>query len=86
MEQLLRRIELHLERLQIAEYLERQRSIKRGLLVSFGIGVMRGLGFAFGFSVLGAIAIALLRMVVLENLPGIGSFLAEIIRAAETRM
>lgn len=86
MEQLLQRIELHLERLQIAEYLERQRNIKRGLLIHFGNGVMRGLGFAFGFSVLGAIAIALLRMFVLENLPGIGSFLAEIIRAAESRM
>lgn len=86
MEQLLQRIELHLERLQIAEYLERQRNVKRGLLIHFGNGVMRGLGFAFGFSVLGAIAIALLRMVVLENLPGIGSFLAEVIRAAESRM
>lgn len=86
MEQLLQRIELHLERLQIAEYLERQRSIKRGLLVNFGNGVMRGLGFAFGFSVLGAIAIALLRMVVLEKFPGIGSFLAEMIEMAETRM
>ena len=86
MEELLRRIELHLERLQIAEYLERQRSIRRGLLVNFGNGVMRGLGFAFGFSVLGAIAIALLRVAVLENLPGIGKFLAEVIRAAESRM
>ena len=86
MEEILRRIELHLERLQIAEYLERQRDIKRGLLIHFANGVMRGLGFAFGFSVLGAIAIALLRTLVLENLPGIGSFLAEIIRAAESRL
>ena len=86
MEDILRRIELHLERLQIAEYLERQRNIRRGLLIHFANGVMRGLGFAFGFSVLGAIAIALLRTVVLENLPGIGGFLAEIIRAAESRM
>lgn len=86
MEELLQRIELHLERLQIAEYLERQRSIRRGLIVNFGNGVMRGLGFAFGFSVLGAIAIALLRSTVLKNLPGIGSFLADVIRAAETGM
>ena len=86
MEQLLQRIELHLERLQIAEYLERQRSIRRGLLINFGNGVMRGLGFAFGFSVLGAIAITVLRMFVLEELPDIGSFLAEIIEIAESRI
>lgn len=86
MEHLLERIEIHLERLQIAEYLERQRDVKRGLLIHFANGIMRGLGFALGFSLLGAIAIALIQELILENLPGIGSFLAEVIRAAEGRM
>ena len=86
MEEILRRIEIHLERLQIADYLERQRNIKRGLLRHFAGGMMRGLGFAFGFSVLGAVAIAILREILLKNLPGIGNFLAEVLRAAEARM
>lgn len=86
MEQLLRKIVLHLERLQIAEYLERQRNIRHRLLVHFAAGVMRGLGFAFGFSVLGAIAIAIIRAAVVRNMPGIGSFFSDIIRLAESRM
>lgn len=86
MEQILQRIELHLERLQIADYLDKQRNIRRGLLIHFANGVMRGLGFAFGFSVLGAIGIALLREIVLRNLPGIGRFLAEIIRTSGERL
>ena len=86
MELLLEKIALHLERLQIAEYLEQRRDIRRGLWRQFVHGVMRGLGFALGFSLLGAIAIALIRELLLKNLPGIGSFLAEVIRAAEGRM
>ncbi len=86
MEELLRRIEAHLARLRIAEYLERQRDWKRGLLIHFLQGVARGLGFALGFSVLGAFAVVLIRELVLKNLSGIGGFLAKVIQAIETRL
>lgn len=86
MERLLRRIEDHLERLRIAEYLEQQRNWKRSLLIHFLHGVARGLGFALGFSVLGAFAVVLIRELILKNLSGISGFLAEVIQAIEMRL
>lgn len=86
MEELLRRIETHLERLQIADYLERQRDVRRSLWINFMYGVARGLGFALGFSVLGAIAVVLIREIIIKNMSGIGGFLAEVIQAIEMRL
>lgn len=86
MEEILHRIEYHLERLRIAEYLENQRNLKRSLIVHFMNGIMRGLGFAFGFSVLGAIVIAILRNLLIGSVPGMKEFLADMIRAAESRI
>ena len=44
------------------------------------------LGFAVGFSVLGALIVMLLRWLAAENIPIIGNFLAEVIHAIEERM
>lgn len=75
-----------LERARIEEYLayagDRRRLIGRNLLA----GVCRGLGFTLGFSVLGALVASLLRALVADNIPLIGGFLAEVIRAIEARM
>ena len=75
-----------LERMRLEEYLEyvgdRRRMIARSLLC----GVCRGLGFTLGFSVLGALLATLLRGLVVDNIPLIGGFLAEVIHAIEARM
>lgn len=86
MEELLRQIEIHLERLQIADYLDRQRDLKHSLLNHFLHGIARGLGFALGFSVLGAAAVVLIRELIVKNLSGIGGFLAQVIQAIEMRL
>ena len=49
-------------------------------------GLCRGLGFTLGFSVLGALLAVALRSLVVENIPLIGGFLAEVIHAIEARM
>ena len=49
-------------------------------------GVLRGLGFTLGFTVLGALVVVLLRHLLVINIPGIGDFLAEVIHAIEARM
>ena len=49
-------------------------------------GMCRGLGFTLGFSGLGALLAMLLRGLVADNIPLIGGFLAEVIRAIEARM
>ena len=75
-----------LERMRLEEYLEyvtdRRRVLWRNLL--YGVG--RGLGFTLGFSVLGALLAVLLRSLVVDNIPLIGGFLAEVIHAIEARM
>lgn len=75
-----------LERMRLDEYVayltDRRRFIRRNLLA----GVCRGLGFTLGFSVLGALLAVLLRALVADNIPLIGGFLAEVIRAIEARM
>ena len=75
-----------LERMRLDDYLEyvsnRGRMIRQNILY----GLCRGLGFTLGFSVLGALLAVLLRSLVVENIPLIGGFLAEVIRAIEARM
>ena len=75
-----------LERMRLDEYLEyvgnRRRMIRQNILY----GLCRGLGFTLGFSVLGALLAVLLRSLVVDNIPLIGGFLAEVIRAIEARM
>ncbi len=75
-----------LEKSRLEEFVEyagdRRRLIGRNLLA----GVCRGLGFTLGFSVLGALAASVLRALVANNIPLIGGFLAEVIRAIEARM
>ena len=45
---------------------------------NFLYGVLRGLGFTLGFSVLGALMLVILRKLMVENSPVIGGFLAEV--------
>ena len=58
---------------------------RRMALTAFLGGVMRGVGFMFGFSIIGAVVVTILRSVVLDNIPGIGSFLAEVVNEMESR-
>ncbi len=80
------RLTAMLERMRLDEYVEyvsnRGRMIRRNILY----GLCRGLGFTLGFSVLGALLAVLLRSLVVDNIPLIGGFLAEVIRAIEARM
>ena len=83
---LIRRLTDTLERMQLDDYLEYVSNRRRMLLNNLLYGVARGLGFAVGFTVLGALAIVLLKNVVLENIPIISDFFAEVIHAIEARM
>ena len=75
-----------LERMQLSDYVEYVTNRRRMVFSNILYGLCRGLGFTLGFSVLGAAIIALLRSLFMENLPLIGGFLAEVIRAVEARM
>ncbi len=75
-----------LERMRLEEYVAYVTDRRRMALNSLLWGVCRGLGFTLGFSVLSALLAVLLRGVVTDNIPLIGGFLAEVIRAIEARM
>ncbi len=69
-----------LQRMDVAEFTEYYRRPRRVIVVSFATGVARGVGIAVGFTLLGALVLWLLRSLLVFNLPGIGHFLAQLIR------
>jgi len=75
-----------LERMRLDEYVEHISNRRRLVLDNLLYGVFRGLGFTLGFSVLGALLAVLLRSLVVDDIPLIGGFLAEVIHAIEARM
>ena len=75
-----------LERMRLDEYVAHLTNRRRLVLESLLYGICRGLGFTLGFSVLGALLVVLLRSLMVDNIPLIGGFLAEVIHAIEARM
>ena len=75
-----------LERMDLERYLEHVSNRRRMVLTNLFYGMLRGVGFSFGFTVLGAALIVLLRHLITENIPLIGGFIAEVIHAIEERM
>lgn len=75
----------HLETLRIAEYVELLQRPLRLLAINFIAGIARGLGIALGATVIFALVIELLRRMIVLNIPGIGDFIAEIVRIVETK-
>ena len=84
--ELIERLMNTLERMQLGDYVEYVSNRRRMIASNVLYGICRGLGFTLGFSVLGAAIIALMRSMVLENIPLIGGVIAEVIRAIEARM
>lgn len=75
-----------LERMDLERYLEHVTNRRRMVFTNLFYGMLRGLGFSFGFTVLGAAAIVLLQHLMTDNIPLIGGFIAEVIHAIEERM
>ena len=64
-----------LEAKNIAEYVELVNNTKSLIWKNFIMGISKGIGIAIGVTILGAIAIYLLRKIVMLNLPVIGAFI-----------
>ena len=82
----LERLLTALERAHLGEALDSLSSLRRLIWGSLLSGLFRGLGFMLGFTVLGALAAVLLRTLVVDHIPLIGGFLAEVIHAIEARL
>ena len=86
---LMERIEqlsLNLERMKLAEYVEMLNRPWRLFINNFVSGLAQGGGFAIGFTILSAVVLILLQRLVLLNLPGMSSFIAEIVRLVQLQL
>lgn len=86
LERQLQRIISSMERMNFEAYLRYVDDRKRQFKVNFMAGLARGLGAAVGFSLLGAVIIALLQRLVTTNIPLIGGFLADVVRMVMDRI
>lgn len=86
LERQLSRIISSMERMHFEEYLRYVDDRPRQFKVNFIAGLARGLGAAVGFSILGAMVIAILRRLVTANIPVIGGFLADVVRMVIERI
>lgn len=83
---LIDRLILTLEKMNLKGYIEHITNRRRMLVNTLLFGILRGVGFSFGFTVLGAGMIALLKYLLEHNMPQVGGFIAEVIHAIQERM
>lgn len=74
-----------LEAMRVAQYMELLEKPARLIFINFVAGISRGLGIAIGATLVFALMIEGLRQLILLNIPGIGSFIADIIRIVESK-
>lgn len=74
-----------LERMRLDEYLDHVSNRRRLAWNTVLFGMLRGLGFAIGFTVLGAALMVILSRLAVNNIPVIGEFLADVLAEARAR-
>ena len=79
-------LSLNLERMKLAEYVELLNRPWRLFYINFTSGLARGLGIAVGFTVLSAIVLIVLQRLMVLNLPGVSSFIAEIVHLVQLQL
>lgn len=80
------RLSFAIEKMNLAEYTALLQNPWRLLWVNFLAGSARGLGLGFGFAILTAGLLYILRSLMVANLPVIGDFVATIVRLVEMNL
>lgn len=75
----------HLEAMRVADYVELLQKPHKLIALNFLAGLSRGLGIALGATLLVALVLKFLQRLLILNIPGIGNFVAEIIRIVEQK-
>lgn len=75
----------HLESMRVADYMELLEKPMRLIMINFIAGVARGLGIAIGATLVFAMMLEGLRRIILLNIPGIGSVVADLVRIVEMK-
>lgn len=82
----LARLSQDLEKYNLGEYMNLLNNPRRYILVNFTGGVVRGLGFGLGATLLAALLIYIMQRLVVLNLPLIGDFIAELVRIVNEQL
>ncbi len=77
---------LNIEKMKIAEYVELLGNPWRLMYVNFLAGVARGIGAAVGWALLATALLAVLRALVLANLPLIGGLIADLVELVQNQL
>ena len=85
MHRVLKSIASKLDRANFYEYMLYVQDKKRIMRVSFLSGIMRGLGGAIGFTLLGAVVVYILQRIADSHLPGIAELIAELINIVNSK-
>lgn len=80
------RLSLNMEKMKLAEYVDLMNNPTRLLFINFIAGVVRGLGVAVGFTLLGALVLVILQRLVVLNLPLVSDFIAAIVRLVQIQL
>ena len=75
-----------LERMKLPEYIRYLEDHRRFYRMHFLGGILRGMGSAVGFTILGAALVWLLQDLAQRILPVIGDFLADIVSVVQRRL
>lgn len=78
------KLAMKIEALKLNEYVEIMNNTKKLLWKNFMSGIAKGVGITIGFAVVSALLLALLRKLLLLNIPVIGTFIKDIIDIVET--
>jgi hypothetical protein len=68
-----------LERMHLDEYLDRVTNRRRMIWENLLYGLVRGVGYMIGFTVLGAIVLVILGRIASNNVPVLGKFVTEVL-------
>lgn len=85
-EQKVDEIALKLEKIKIDSYVELMSDTPKLIKKNFVAGLSKGIGMAIGFTILGAIALLLLRKIVAMNIPIIGRYVSDIAQIVEVNL
>ncbi|HZG55167.1 DUF5665 domain-containing protein [Paenibacillus sp.] len=82
----LERIANHLERAQLAEYVQLLNSPRKLIMTNLLAGAARGVGIAIGVTVFSATIVYVLRQIGALDLPIIGHYIADLVESVQAHM
>jgi len=76
----------HLERAQLAEYVQLLNSPRKLIMTNLLAGVARGVGIAIGVTIFSATIVYVLRQIGALDLPIIGHYIADLVETVQAHM